>query len=42
MSEDCLTRMETEATKESLRFLTGKNLDSEVPFEQYYLQSHGL
>ena len=42
MSEDCRTRMETEATKEALRFLTGKNLDSEVPFELYYLQSHGL
>ena len=42
MSVDCRTRMEIEATKETLRFLTGKNLESEVPFEEYYQQSHGL
>ena len=42
MSVDCRTRMEIEATKETLRFLSGKPLESEVSFEEYYQQSHGL
>ena len=42
MSVDCRTRMEVEATEEVIRFLNGKTLESEVPFEEYYQQSHGL
>ena len=42
MSVDCRTRMEIEATKETLRFLSGKTLESEVSFEEYYQRSHGL
>lgn len=42
MSVDCRKRMEIEATEEAIRFLNGKTLESEVPFEEYYQQSHGL
>ena len=42
MSVDCRSRMEIEATEEVIRFLSGKSLESEVPKEEYDLQSHGL
>ena len=42
MSEDCRTRMEIEATEETVRFLTGKNLKRGVPQEEYDVQSQGL
>ena len=42
MSVDCRTRMEIESTKEAIRFLTGKELESEVPQDEYIVQSHGL
>jgi len=42
MSEDCRTRMEIEATEETVRFLTGKKLKREVPQEEYDVQSQGL
>ena len=42
MSVDCRTRMEIESTEETVRFLTGKTLESEVPSEEYDLQSLGL
>ncbi len=42
MSVDCRTRMEIESTKEAIRFLTGKNLEYEVPQEEYDVQSQGL
>jgi D-3-phosphoglycerate dehydrogenase len=41
MSVDCRTRMEIEATKEAVRFLAGKSLQSEVPQAEYDLQSQG-
>jgi D-3-phosphoglycerate dehydrogenase / 2-oxoglutarate reductase len=40
MSLDCRERMELDATEEAVRFLTGKNLESEVPLEEYDNQSH--
>ena len=39
MSVDCRARMEIESTEEAIRFLTGKKLESEVPLEEYDLQS---
>jgi D-3-phosphoglycerate dehydrogenase len=42
MSEDCRTRMEIEATEEVVRFLTGRDLESEVPQVEYDVQSQGL
>ena len=42
MSVDCRTRMEIESTEEAVRFLTGKELKSEVPQEEYDVQSQGL
>ncbi len=42
MSNDCRTRMEIEATEEAVRFLTGKELEREVPQEEYDVQRQGL
>ena len=42
MSVDCRTRMEIEATKEAVRFLTGIPLESIVPIEEYDVQRHNL
>jgi lactate dehydrogenase-like 2-hydroxyacid dehydrogenase len=42
MSVDCRTRMEIEATEEAVRFLMGKELESEVPQEEYDVQGYGL
>ncbi|MDC0470425.1 phosphoglycerate dehydrogenase [Candidatus Pseudothioglobus singularis] len=42
MSVDCRVRMEIEATKEAIRFITGKNLESVVPEEEYEVQRQGL
>ena len=42
MSVDCRSRMEIEATEETVRFLTGKPLESEVPDEEYEIQSQEL
>jgi D-3-phosphoglycerate dehydrogenase / 2-oxoglutarate reductase len=42
MSEDCRTKMEIEATKEAIRFLTRKPLKSMVPKEEYLVQQEGL
>jgi len=42
MSIDCRTRMEIEATEEALRFLTGNQLQSIVPQEEYDVQRQGL
>ncbi len=42
MSVDCRTKMEIEATKEAVRFLTGRSLEGEVPKEEYNTQRLGL
>lgn len=42
MSIDCRIRMEIEATEEAVRFLTGKQLEGEVPQAEYDVQSQGL
>lgn len=42
MSVDCRTRMEIEATEETVRFLTGKALEGEVPQVEYDVQTQGL
>ena len=42
MSIDCRTKMEIEATKEVVRFITGKSLKSEVPKEEYDVQGKCL
>ena len=42
MSEDCRTRMEIEATEETIRFLTGNTLESEVPLEKYEMQKYQI
>ena len=42
MTNDCRTKMEIEATEEAVRFLTGKELEREVPQEEYDVQSQGL
>ena len=42
MTNDCRTRMEIEATEEAVRFITGKELEREVPQEEYDVQSQGL
>ena len=42
MSIDCRTRMEIEATKEAVRFLTNESLKSVVPEEEYAVQREGL
>jgi len=41
MSVDCRTRMEIEATEETVRFFRGNNLEKEVPQDEYELQSQG-
>lgn len=41
MSVDCRTQMEVEATAETIRFLSGESLKSEVPNEEYELQRQG-
>ena len=38
MTVDCRTRMEIEATEETVRFITNKPLESVVPEEEYALQ----
>lgn len=42
MSIDCRTRMEIEATREAVRFLTGGTLQNVVPPEEYEVQRQGL
>ena len=42
MSVDCRNRMEIESTEEAIRFLTGEKLESEVPKEEYNVQSQSL
>ncbi len=42
MSVDCRARMEIEATEEAVRFLTGAELQSSVPEEEYEVQRKGL
>ena len=42
MSVDCRTRMEVEATKEAVRFLTGQPLRGLVPQEEYDVQRQVL
>ena len=42
MSVDCRRRMEIESTEEAIRFLKSKALESEVPQEEYDVQSQGL
>ena len=42
MSVDCRTRMEIESTEEAIRYLTCKELASEVPQEEFNVQSQGL
>ena len=38
MSVDCRTRMEIEATQEAVRFVSGQQLLSPVPPEEYEVQ----
>ena len=40
MSIDCRMRMEMESTEEVVRFLSGKNLEKEVPKEENDAQRH--
>jgi D-3-phosphoglycerate dehydrogenase / 2-oxoglutarate reductase len=40
MSIDCRANMEIEATEETVRFLVGQTLESEVPQEEYTLQNN--
>lgn len=42
MSIDCRTRMEIEATEDAVRFLTGQELRSPVPPDEYDNQRQGL
>jgi D-3-phosphoglycerate dehydrogenase / 2-oxoglutarate reductase len=42
MSVDCRTRMEIESTEETIRILTGKQLEREVPRYEYEVQRQGL
>ena len=42
MSVDCRTRMEIEATEETVRFLTNQLLEGVVPEEEYVIQREGL
>ena len=42
MSVDCRIRMEKESTEETIRFLTGKKLELEVPKYEYEVQRKGL
>ena len=42
MSVDCRTRMEIEATEETVRFLTNQVLEGVVPEEEYAVQREGL
>jgi len=42
MSVDCRTRMEIEATEETVRFLNGEPLRSPVPADEYEVQRQGL
>jgi D-3-phosphoglycerate dehydrogenase len=39
MSVDCRTRMEIEATRETVRYLSGYSLESAVPEEEYEVQA---
>jgi D-3-phosphoglycerate dehydrogenase / 2-oxoglutarate reductase len=42
MSIDCRTRMEIEATREAVRFLTNQPLEDVVPEDEYTVQREGL
>ena len=42
MSIDCRSQMEIQATKEVVRFLSGKPLESEVPQLEYEIQGKGF
>ena len=42
MSTDCRACMETEATAEVVRFLTGQPLENAVPQQEYDIQRQGL
>ena len=42
MSVDCRTRMEIEATEETVRFLSNQVLEGMVPEEEYAVQREGL
>ena len=42
MLVDYRTRMEIESTGETVCFLKGNNYESEVPLEEYEIQSHSL
>jgi len=42
MSVDCRSKMEIQATKEAVRFLTGSPLEGLVPEEEYIVQRRGL
>ena len=42
MSVDCRTRMEIESTEEVIRYLIGKDLESEVPQEEFDVQRQAL
>lgn len=42
MSVDCRARMEIESTEEAIRFIKGEELQSQVPKEEYLVQSEGL
>ena len=42
MSEDCRSKMEIQATEETISFLKGKGLQRMVPQEEYYVQQQGL
>ena len=42
MSVDCRLRMEIESTEETIRFLTGEQLEREEPIYEYEVQREGL
>lgn len=42
MSIDCRTRMEIESTEEAVRFLTGQEMQGQVPADEYEIQRLGL
>jgi len=42
MSIDCRTRMEIEATREAVRFVSGSELEGLVPEDEYSVQREGL
>ena len=39
MSDDCRTRMEIEATEETVRYLTGLKLLNKVPLSEFKMQA---